>query len=88
MKKMLTPEQVRCLLIALEEELSSVEHQITSPTIEVESTLHVHEMRALDEKAAELRSLVALFEDLPDVWVLLDDGKTGNAGKAANTIGV
>lgn len=82
MKMMLTPKQVRCLLIALEEELLSVEHQITSPTIEMESALYVHEMQALNVKEGELRDLVALFEDLPDVWILLDEDKTGKTGNA------
>lgn len=67
MKKTLSSEQVRCLLLALEEELSSVEHQIASPTTDPESVLYVHEMQALNEKAVELRNLVVFFADPPDM---------------------
>lgn len=67
MKKTLSSEQVRCLLLTLEEELSSVEHQIASPTTDPESVLYVHEMQALNEKAVELRNLVVFFADPPDM---------------------
>lgn len=55
----LREEQVRCLLVALEEELSSVDTLLDSPTSEAGSAFHEH----------ELRELISLFRDIPEVWV-------------------
>ena len=41
-----------------------------------------------DPAAAGLHNLDTLYEDLPDVSIVLNDSKTGNDGKRGNAGGV